>query len=933
MLRIAVGVMVSITGSGVAWAGDTPLYQATPGWVKQAPAPDPANLPAVRPQFLISDQQQRIENGAVASYVRNAVIIANPAMLGEAGTINLDWQPDNGDVIVHHVRILRGKETIDVLAKGERFDVLKRELGLEQRMLTGILTATMQIQGMRVGDVLDFAYTVTNKDPVLKGMVSTGMAVMAKPATAALARNRLSWVQGEKVALRSQVDGVTLTPKPIGGFNEVEVIGPIAKPAEMPTDAPLRFQTMPMIEASSFPDWQTVSSTFAPLYATDGLIVAGSALASEVARIRKTAKIPRERAALALQSVQSEVRYLFRGMAGGNYTPQTPTVTWEARYGDCKAKTLLLLAMLHALEIDAEPILASIDGGDAVPKRLPGAAAFDHVLVHATIDGRSLWLDGTGAGARLADLDDTPPFRHVLPLRAAGADLMALPIRANVRPDAALAVEMDQSAGLFLPAPFRLTMTMRGQAAEMMRLASTQGTEEDREMVAIQIVAQYLPNSRVVTHALSFDEAANTGTLDVEGFTQSGWALQDGRWRRSIDFAVSQINFRPDRTRSQWKAIPVATPGPYSLAVTRRLILPDGGAGYTIEGDKTLPGRLGGVSVKRTLEMNKGVVTIADRLDATAIEIAPGDIATERTALAAAERRMARVVAPADLPRAHEIFAQARREGKLKRIEALYDKVVADAEPDEAEAFSGRARFRAGLGDYAGALADTDRAIAIDASSDNLQYRAYLLYVLRRDAESLEASERAYAADPSNFSGLSYYTNRLADALRSDEALALIEARIGEGGDERAGALQQKASLLAMMGESEAAIAAADEAVAEKPRDAAMLSQRCWLRGVLDVNLDAALADCDRSIAVGENSGRALFNRALVHLRASRFDAARTDLDEALSPRPDWQGALYLRGVVRRRKGDTKGGDADLAAARAIAPRIADDYDRWGIKP
>ncbi|WP_163277054.1 hypothetical protein, partial [Klebsiella aerogenes] len=70
------------------------------------------------------------------------------------------------------------------------------------------------------------------------------------------------------------------------------------------------------------------------------------------------------------------------------------------------------------------------------------------VLVRATIGGKSLWLDGTGSGTRLADLDDTPPFRDVLPLRPGGAELMPLPMRAPARPIMETSLEFDQRAGL-----------------------------------------------------------------------------------------------------------------------------------------------------------------------------------------------------------------------------------------------------------------------------------------------------------------------------------------------------------------------------------------------------------------------------------------------------------------------------------------------------
>lgn len=143
-------------------------------------------------------------------------------------------------------------------------------------------------------------------------------------------------------------------------------------------------------------------------------------------------------------------------MDGGNYFPQAPAQTWLLRYGDCKAKTLLLLAMLRELGIQAEPVLASISGGDIVPSRLPAPSAFDHVLVRATIGGKLLWLDGTSGGTRLADLGDGPGLRNVLPLRAAGATVETIAVQPSAWPLSDILVEIDQSAGLSMPSPFSI---------------------------------------------------------------------------------------------------------------------------------------------------------------------------------------------------------------------------------------------------------------------------------------------------------------------------------------------------------------------------------------------------------------------------------------------------------------------------------------------
>src|SRR6185436_8602040 len=121
---------------------------------------------------------------------------------------------------------------------------------------------------------------------------------------------------------------------------------------------------------------------------------------------------------------------------------QSPAKTWSVGYGDCKAKTLLLLALLHELGIEAEPVLANIGQGDLVATRLPAPAAFNHVLVHARVDGEDLWLDGTDRGSRVEDLTDPPPLRWVLPLREGGATLLQLPSRPPAIPIRNVSIEI-----------------------------------------------------------------------------------------------------------------------------------------------------------------------------------------------------------------------------------------------------------------------------------------------------------------------------------------------------------------------------------------------------------------------------------------------------------------------------------------------------------
>ena len=81
---------------------------------------------------------------------------------------------------------------------------------------------------------------------------------------------------------------------------------------------------------------------------------------------------------MALQLVEGRVRYVALLMGQGGYVPADAETTWSRRFGDCKAKTALLLGILHSLGIEAEPILVQSKFGDAIAERLPLISYFDH---------------------------------------------------------------------------------------------------------------------------------------------------------------------------------------------------------------------------------------------------------------------------------------------------------------------------------------------------------------------------------------------------------------------------------------------------------------------------------------------------------------------------------------------------------------------------
>lgn len=910
-------------------ANDQPAFAAAPAWVVPAAPVDLTKLGPATPVLLQFDQQHRIDGSLSTQYSHNLIYVSSAQILQQAGTITLPWQPAHGRLTIHGVQILRGAERIDVLATGGKFQVLRREERLGQLEMNGVLTATLAVEGLRVGDVLSVAASVTVDDRALGGRAQALVPLLQAPVQAGTARARLSWPAGQKVAWKGH--GGTPAVTRAGGDEVVEIAGLLAKAPDLPKDAPKRLQPVTLLEATSFSGWGDVAAIMAPHYATDGLIANGSPLAAEVAKIRAASTDPRTRAAMALRLVQDEVRYLFQGMDGGNYMPQKPADTWQLRYGDCKAKTLMLLAMLHALDIEADAALVHSSLGGALPSRLPSPAAFDHVIVRAKVGGETLWLDGTRRGDRLADLGDRPPFVHALPLTAQTNALVAIAPAAPARPDFDIAIDMDQRAGLTLPAAARLTLLVRGQLAENLNTAWGQANPEQKVEIGNSIFTPFVGDAMVVDPQVAWD--AEAGVLRVTGraVVATPWSITNERMRLTLDRAVGGIEFAPDRARAAWRDIPVATDDPGGMIIRTRMTLPGGGRGYALEGDSSVPAQLAGYTLRRTAALDGAVVTAEDHLFSTGAEIAPADIAAERTRVAAAKAKLLRVVAPADAPARWAEVEAAEKAGTLRPLRELYATSVAGAQPLVAR--RNRASFLSGIYDWKGAIADLDAVIDEQPDAGTLTWRAWMHSATGDDAKAEADYRAAVLLDPDTLGTVRALANHLGETGKTDEALGIVDARIEAGGREAADYLATRANILANAGRADEALADLDQANEKRPGDADLLNSRCWLKGTMQVAIDSALRDCTRAIELAESPASALDSRAMVYFRMGRLDEARADLNAAIEMAPDMANAWYLRGVVMSHAGDRAGGARQIAAAKRMAPRVGEDYDRWGVKP
>ena len=116
------------------------------------------------------------------------------------------------------------------------------------------------------------------------------------------------------------------------------------------------------------------------------------AKASEISAANPT---PAARLLATLAFVQSEVRYFGSEFGESSHRPAAPETVINQRFGDCKDKVMLLIALLHRMKIDAQPVLVSTNLHGHIEDLEPTPYAFNHVIARVELDGNVYFLDAT----------------------------------------------------------------------------------------------------------------------------------------------------------------------------------------------------------------------------------------------------------------------------------------------------------------------------------------------------------------------------------------------------------------------------------------------------------------------------------------------------------------------------------------------------------
>jgi hypothetical protein len=304
-----------------------------------------------------------------------------------ASELSLDFDPSFERLIIHEISIIRNGRRSDALEPDE-IRVIEKEDDAEDRIYDGEQTALVFLKDVRPGDVIDYSWSLVGSNPLLGGRYNDEYD-LSTAVPARQIRHRLLWPAGRPLQWRGADPAISMSEgEQVLTWDERDV-----PPIDVEDSIPSWYEPWQAVQVTEFASWREVAEWAEAMFRVDARSAA--AVKSLANTIRNEHVGHDAQITAAIRFVQDDIRYLGIEMGRNSHEPHQPWETLDARWGDCKDKTLLLVALLRELGLDAWPALVNTRLEHRLREKLPSPFLFDHVIANV-VDGRqSYWVDGT----------------------------------------------------------------------------------------------------------------------------------------------------------------------------------------------------------------------------------------------------------------------------------------------------------------------------------------------------------------------------------------------------------------------------------------------------------------------------------------------------------------------------------------------------------
>ena len=251
-------------------------------------------------------------------------------------------------------------------------------------------------------------------------------------------------------------------------------------------------------------------------------------------------------------------------------------------------------------------------------------------------------------------------------------------------------------------------------------------------------------------------------------------------------------------------------------------------------------------------------------------------------------------------------------QGKFEPAVTDYNVIIAK-QSDNLEALDGRCAALHALNRNEAALADCTKAISLSPNLSRLYLqRAQIRHALGDHFGGNRDSAKAAELDPKLEQPGGMWRPVTVENGREKVAKDAppMVLSLAEGGREFE------------LNHYQNAVAAFERAIKQGMPDRTVLPHLCAALSHTDRLTDAAY-QCSRALQILDNDPALLRARLLVYYRQGKYKDAMDDVAALLRQFPNDPLCLYERGLLRKKLGDSAGGEADINAATSRSPNVA----------
>jgi tetratricopeptide (TPR) repeat protein len=359
------------------------------------------------------------EGHAVSTRRLVARIIADSAV-DDWSTVEAGWSPWFQEKPQIEARVIAKDGTVHTLeAKAITETAAQDDLDIfsDNRIVRAPLP------GIAAGSVLEQVVTYTHKTPIADAGL-TDRFVFGRGVPLEQARLVVDAPSTLAIHIANRSNSKEQKTDENGRQRLVWEAGPLPAIENYEYYLPYDKSALPYVAFSTGRSWQDVAQRYAQIVEQQ---IKDAGVESEVKAAVGNATERREVIARILAAIQKNVRYAGVEVGEGSIVPRTPREVLSHKYGDCKDKASLLVAMLRVAKIKAHvALLRSGHDLDAQPD-LPGLGEFNHAIV--IVDGDpALWIDPTDEYARAGELPAPDQGRNALVASEATSSLLQTPM-------------------------------------------------------------------------------------------------------------------------------------------------------------------------------------------------------------------------------------------------------------------------------------------------------------------------------------------------------------------------------------------------------------------------------------------------------------------------------------------------------------------------